>query len=95
MTRHADTRDDHTAAQLADAFAQAETASDALRILAETYPGLSAAEVVTILSDHARGLRREAGTLVAEAARMERLQAVLAEILQRVAAGNEPARKAL
>ncbi len=63
------------------------TAGEALEILAAACPGTPHAEILVALDEHAVALRREAAEMTDEAAAVERLSAVLAELVRRLGEG--------
>ncbi len=71
---------------LLDVLDRAGTAGEALEILAAACPGTPHAEILAALDEHAAALRRKAAEMTGEAA-VERLSAVLAELVRRQGEG--------
>ncbi len=72
---------------LLDVLDRAGTAGEALEILAAACPGTPHAEILAALDEHAAALRRKAAEMTGEAAAVERLCAVLAELVRRQGEG--------
>ncbi len=72
---------------LLDVLDRAGTAGEALEILAAACPGTPHAEILAALDEHAAALRRKAAEMTGEAAAVERLSAVLAELVRRQGEG--------
>ncbi len=72
---------------LLDVLERAGTAGEALEILAAACPGTPHAEILAALDEHAAALRRKAAEMTGEAAAVERLSAVLAELVRRQGEG--------
>ncbi len=73
---------------LLDVLERAGTAGEALEILAAACPGTPHAEILAALDEHATALRRKAAQMTGEAAAVERLGAVLAELVRRLGEGT-------
>ncbi len=73
---------------LLEVLDRAETAGEALEMLATACPGTSHAKILAALDEHAAALRRKAATMTDEAAAVERLSAVLAELVRRLDEGG-------
>ncbi len=76
------------APSLSDVLERAGTAGEALDMLAAACPGTPHAEILAALDEHASALRREAAEMTGEAAAVERLSAVLAEVVRRLGEGD-------
>ncbi len=72
---------------LLEVLERAGTAGEALKILAAACPGTPHAEILAALDEHAAALRRKAAEITDEAAAVERLSAVLAELVRRLGEG--------
>ena len=72
---------------LLEVLERAGTAGEALKILAAACPGTPNAEILVALDEHAAALRRKAAEMTGEAAAVERLSAVLAELVRRLGEG--------
>ncbi|MCH8154244.1 MAG: hypothetical protein IH786_03095 [Proteobacteria bacterium] len=72
---------------LLEVLERAGTAGEALEILAAACPGTPHAEILAALDEHAAALRRKAAEMTDEAAAVERLSAVLAELVRRLGEG--------
>ncbi len=72
---------------LLEVLERAGTAGEALEILAAACPGTPHAEILVALDEHAAALRRKAAEMTGEAAAVERLSAVLAELVRRLGEG--------
>ncbi len=72
---------------LLEVLERAGTAGEALEILAAACPGTPHAEILVALDEHAAALRRKAAEMTDEAAAVERLSAVLAELVRRLGEG--------
>ncbi len=73
---------------LLEVLERAGTAGEALEILAAACPGTPHAEILVALDEHAAALRRKAAEMTDEAAAIERLSAVLAELVRRLDEGG-------
>ncbi len=73
---------------LLEVLDRAETAGEALEMLAAACPGTPHAEILATLDEHAAVLRRKAAEMTDEAAAVERLSAVLAELVRRLDEGG-------
>ncbi len=73
---------------LSEVLERAGTAGEALKLLAEAYPGTPHAEILAALEAHAAALRRKAAEMTGEAAAVERLSAVLEELVRRLDEGG-------
>ncbi len=73
---------------LLEVLERAGTAGEALKMLAAACPGTPHAEILAALDEHAAALRRKAAEMTDEAASVERLCAVLAELVQRLGEGG-------
>ena len=69
---------------LTEILERAETAGEALGLLGEFYPGAQPAEILAALEAHASALRRRAAEMTGEVAAIERLNAVLEELVRRL-----------
>ncbi len=69
---------------LFEALERAGTAGEALKVLGAAYPGTPHADILAALDEHAAALRRKAAEVTDEAAAVERLSAVLAELVRRL-----------
>ncbi len=78
---------------LLEVLERAGTAGEALEILAAACPGTPHAEILVALDGHAAALRRKAAEMTDEAAAVERLSAVLVELVRRLddGAAGQPA----
>ncbi len=76
---------------LLEVLERAGTAGEALKILAAACPGTPNAEILVALDEHAVALRRKAAEMTGEAAAVERLSAVLAELVRRQGAAGQAA----
>ncbi len=76
---------------LLEVLERAGTAGEALKILAAACPGTPHAEILAALDEHAAALRRKAAEMTGEAAAVERLSAVLAELVRRQGAAGQAA----
>ncbi len=74
---------------LLEVLDRAGTAGEALKLLAAACPGTPHGEILAALDEHAAALRRKAAEMTDEAASVERLCAVLAELVQRLGEGGE------
>jgi uncharacterized membrane protein YccC len=72
------------APSLTEVLKRAGTAGEALRLLAEACPGTPQTEILAALEGHAAELRRRAAEMTGEAAAVERLSAVLEELIRRL-----------
>ncbi len=88
-----DPAEDFPRPSLLEVLDRAGTAGEALKALAAACPGTPHAEILAALEEHAAALRRKAAEMTDEAAAVEQLCAVLAELVRRLAraAGNPPA----
>ncbi len=69
---------------LTEVLERAGTAGEALRLLGEVYPGAQPAEILAAIEEHAGALRRKAAEMTGEVATIERLSAVLEELVRRL-----------
>ncbi len=78
---------------LLEVLERAGTAGEALKILAAACPGTPHAEILVALDGTAAALRRKAAEMTDEAAAVERLSAVLVELVRRLdeGAAGQPA----
>ncbi len=72
---------------LLEVLERAGTAGEALKVLGAAYPGTPHADILAALDEHAAALRRKAAEMTDEAAAVERLSAVLAELVRRLGEG--------
>ncbi len=72
---------------LLEVLERAGTAGEALKMLAAACPGTPHAEILAALDENAAALRRKAAEMTGEAAAVERLSAVLAELVRRLVEG--------
>ncbi len=76
------------APSLSEVLERAGSAGEALKLLAEACPGTPQAEILAALEAHAAELRRKAAKMTGEAAAVERLSAVLEELIRRLGEGG-------
>ncbi len=76
------------APSLSEVLERAGSAGEALKLLAEACPGTPNAEILAALEAHAAELRRKAAEMTGEAAAVERLSAVLEELVRRMGEGG-------